>query len=149
MEKPGGPIYFVSLNQKTIFFKLQDIFPECYVNRDQSPNVEPMLCLSGVCPTNRNCMETLAKRVFVLFKEVLPTAQLIILYYRKRNLPGIGGSVFWRNMREPRNITINPWGWKSVKSRSKIFKFEPGPQFYLTGSAPPPKETSDTLVKMP
>lgn len=150
MEKPGGnAFYFVSLNRKTVFFKLQDIFPECFVHRDQSPNVEPMLCLSGTCPENHNCMETLAKRIFVLFQEVLPAAQLIILYYRKRNLNGIGGSLFWRDMRAPRNISINPWGWESAKRRSLVYQFKPGPYFYLTGSAPPPEETSDEAVKMP
>lgn len=149
MEKPGGPVYFVSLNKKTIFFKLQDVFPECFVHREQSPNVEPMLCLQGDCPVNHNCMETLAKRVYVLFQEILPAGQLIILYYRKRNFDGIGGSLFWRDMREPRNITINPWGWESAKNRSLIYKFEPGPHFYLTGSAAPPEETSDDVVKTP
>lgn len=149
MEKPGGPVYFVSLNKKTIFFKLQDVFPECFVHREQSPNVEPMLCLQGTCPVNHNCMETLAKRIYVLFQEILPAGQLIVLYYRKRNFDGIGGSLFWRDMREPRNITINPWGWESAKRRSLIYKFEPGPHFYLTGSAAPPEETSDDVVKMP
>jgi len=149
MEKPGGPIYFVSLNSKTIFFKLQDIFPECYFHREQSPNVEPMLCLQGSCPTNHNCMETLAKRIFILFQEVLPAAKLIILYYRNKNINRIGGSLFWRDMREPSNISINPWGWESAKNRSIIYKFEPGPQFFITGSAPSPKEISDDVVKMP
>lgn len=149
MEKPGGPIYFVAANKKTILFKLQDIFPECFVHRDHSPNVEPMLCLQGGCPVNRNCMETLAKRVFILFQEILPAAQLIVLYYRKRNVRGIGGSLFWRDMREPHNISINPWGWESLKRRSLIYKFEPGPQFFLTGSASSPEKISDAPVKMP
>jgi hypothetical protein len=149
MSEPGGAFYFVSLNKKTIFFKLQDIFPECFVHRERVPNVDPMLCLQGECPVNHNCMETLAKRIFVLFKEILPAAQLIVLYYKKRIVEGMGGSLFWRDMREPRNISINPWGWESAKKRSLIYKFEPGPYFYLTGSAPPPEEISDESVKMP
>jgi len=157
MEWPGGSnrppwFYFVLFCKKTAFFKLEDIFPECFFNRDQHPQAEPMLCMSSdSCPGNKNCMETLAKRVWTLFADVLPEVKLIILYYRKRNLPGIGGTLFWRSMKEPRNLTINPSAWARVKSRGFVYQLGPSPSFWLTGRTAPPEEVplaaADSLLK--
>ena len=142
--RPGGlPIVFVSFWEKSIFFKLQDIFPECFIHREKAPQAEPMCCVrDDSCPVNHNCMEILAKRIWVMFEEVLPHARMIILYYRKRNIPGIGGCVFFRTMHEPRVITINPWGWNQVKRRGTIYEFTPGPSFFLTGKAEAPIPTT-------
>jgi hypothetical protein len=143
--RPGGaPIYFLTFCDKTSFFKLQDIYPECFFNREKSPQVEPMMCVQNdSCPVNHNCMEILAKRTYVLFQEVLPEVQLIVLYYRKRNISGIGATLFWRDMTEPRNITVNPYGWSVIKSRGTIYEFSPGPNFFLTGRVKEPEVTTE------
>ena len=141
--RPGGaPIYFVTFCEKTSFFKLQDIFPECFLNREPVPDVEPLICVrEDSCPTNHNCMETLAKRVHILFEEVLPGSKMIVLYFKKRNIPGIGGCIFWRTMAEPRVITVNPFAWNKVKQRGTVYEFSPGPSFFLTGRAAEPQPT--------
>lgn len=143
--RPGGaPIYFVTFCEKTSFFKLQDIFPECFLNREHVPNVEPLVCVrDDTCPVNHNCMEALAKRVYILFEEVLPASKMIVLYFKKRNIPGIGGCIFWRTMSEPRVITINPFAWNKVKQRGTVYEFSPGPAFFLTGQAAEPQPTEE------
>jgi len=143
--RPGGaPIYFVTFCEKTSFFKLQDIFPECFLHREEVPQVEPLICVrNDSCPVNHNCMEALAKRIYILFKEVLPTSRMIVLYFKKRNIPGIGGCIFWRSMDEPRLITVNPFAWAKVKRRGTIYEFSPGPSFFLTGRTAPPEPTEE------
>jgi hypothetical protein len=135
------PILFVVFCEKTAFFKLEDVFGECYLYREKSPQIEPVVCLreENSCYAGKSCMATLAQRVFVLFEEVLPAAYLMLLYYRKRNLGGIGAACFWRDMREPNVITVNPYAWNMVKTRGNVFRFSPGPSFFLTGMAAPPE----------
>lgn len=144
LKFPGGtnkPIFFLTFCEQTAFFKLEDIFPECFFHRKDN-QVEPMFCMQGNCPVNKNCMQALSQRVYVLFEEVLPRADLLILYYRKRNLPhSIGGTLFWRDMREPRNITINPYGWTNIKRRGQVYQFHPPVSFFITGRAEMPQET--------
>ena len=140
---PGGtPIYFLTFCEQTAFFKLQDIFPECFFHREGTP-IEPMFCMTGDCPVNHNCMEMLSKRVYVLFQEVLGNVELLIFYYRKRCAPeSIGATLFWRDMREPRNITVNPWAWQRIKARGVVFQFSPPPLFFVTGRTAAPQESS-------
>lgn len=144
MISPGGnnkPIFFLTFCERTAFFKLEDIFPECFFHRKNN-YTEPMYCMTGDCPVNHNCMEALSKRVFVLFQEILPQAKLMVLYYRKRNTPSsIGGTLFWRDMSEPRNITINPYGWARIKQRGNVYQFHPPTSFFITGRAATPEET--------
>lgn len=138
-------MYFLLMSQKTAFFKLDDIFPECGLYREQHPMIEPMVCLAetAACTVGKNCMETLAKRLKVLYEEVLTDVDLILLYYRKRNLPGIGAAVFWRSFEEPRIITVNPTSWARIKNRGAVYQFTPGPSFFLTGRAPDAVPTPD------
>lgn len=146
--RPGGSIYFVLFCGKTAFFKLQDLFPECFLHREKVPLAEPMTCiLNDSCPVNHNCMETLAKRIFVMFEEVLPAAKMIVLYYKKRNIPGLGGTIFWRSMKEPRVITMNPFAWNRVKQRGEVYEFTPSPSFFLTGNTKSPKFIEKELAK--
>jgi len=143
-QRPGGSILFLIFCEHTVFFKLDSIFPECYLHRDQMPRTDPLMCLYSNCPGNKNCMETLAKRIFVLFHEVITQADLIVLYYRKQTSDSLGAGLFWKDMREPRYITMNPSAWDLIKTRGLVFQFTPGPYFFLTGSAPPPKEETES-----
>lgn len=131
-------MYFLLMSQRTAFFKLEDLFPECFLYREKHPQIEPAICIAedAACTVGKNCMETLAKRLKVLFDELLVDTDLILLYYRKRNLPGIGAAIFWRSFEEPRLITVNPTAWEKIKKRGSVYQFTPGPSFFLTGKAP-------------
>ena len=148
-------MYFLVFSKKTAFFKLQDIFPECYFYRDDSPRVEPLICLreDNVCHVGHSCMETLARRLHMLFEEVFKpeddkeVVDLIILYYRKReNTDSIGAGIFWRDFSNLRVITVNRAGWEYVKVRGNIYQFNPSTTFFLTGKAAPPDEVAEEPV---
>ena len=142
----GKITYFVQMSSKTAFFKLQDIFPECFFYRDSSPRIEPLVCLQedNACSVGSNCMETLVRRLHMLFEEVVPTAELVILYFKSRNDKHIRAGVFYRNLKDFRIITMNPFGWKAIKQRGKIFKFTPTQNFFLTGKSDKEETDIDT-----
>jgi hypothetical protein len=93
-------------------------------------------------------MDTLVKRLHVLFEEVLTDTEMVILYYKKRNVPGMGAGVFWRDLENFRIITMNPTGWEMIKNRGMVYQFDPSPQFFLSGKAAPPKETVDSQEEL-
>jgi len=131
MTLPGGICYFVVLSSNSAFFKLQDILPECFLYREQSPRLEALVCLrENACHVGHNCMETLVQRARALFEELLPTVSVLVLYFRKLD-GGYRAGLFWRDMREPRVITMNPYAWERVKARGKIFQFLPSESFFL------------------
>lgn len=137
--------YFLVLSSKTAFFKLDNIFPECALYRDQSPRIEPLICLAEdmACTVGHACMDTAVRRLKMLFSEIVPTAELILLYYRKRCVPGIGAGVFWKDFREPRIITVNPKSWERVKFRGVAFQFSPSESFFLSGQSEKPQESQE------
>lgn len=143
MMTPDPIMYFLLMARRTAFFKLQDLFPECFLYREQSPQAEPLLCLrEDSCPGNHNCMETLAKRLKIMF-DLLSHADLILLYYKKRNIPGMGAGVFWKDFRDPRTITMNPKAWARLKLRGKVLQFQPDESFFLSGRSPDPEEKDE------
>jgi len=137
-------MYFLLMSRKTSFFKLNDIFPECSLYTKEHPRIEPAMCLreTSACTVGHNCMETLVKRVKVLFEEVLDGVELLILYFKKRNTPGMGAVVLWRDFREPRVITVNPGAWKKIKERGWVYQFTPGSSFFLSGQTSDATPTS-------
>jgi hypothetical protein len=146
-------MYFLVFSKKTVFFKLQDLFPECSFYREGCPQVEPLVCLKeeNVCHVGCNCMETLARRLHMLFGEVFkpedgePSVDLIVLYFRKTpDGDSLGAGVFWRDFTNLRIITVNRAGWNYVKLRGNVFQFNPSDTFFLSGKAPPPTETTET-----
>jgi hypothetical protein len=147
MPMPGGQniMYFVVFSSKTAFFKLQDIFPECFLYREHAQQIDPLKCLleDNACHVNHNCMEALAKRIHVLFQEVLPSVDMVITYFKKRGDRSYGAGLFWRDMREPQAITMNPFAWKRVKHRGSVYTFSPNVSFFLSGKAAPPEPTSE------
>jgi hypothetical protein len=112
--------------------------------------VEPLVCLAEdlACTTGHGCMEALVKRLKMLFEEFRPEPKLILLYYRKRNVPGLGAGVFWPNFREPRTITINPTAWERLKKRAAVYQFLPSEGFFLTGQAPEPTPAPASAVSV-
>ena len=139
---PGGQElkYFILFSEKTAFWKLQDLFPECFLYRESSPQIDPLMCLSveNSCHHNHNCMETLVKRVHVLFQEVLPAVEVLVLYFKRWDDSRFGAGVFWRDLRAPRVISINKWAFKYVQGRGQIFSFKPNSSFFLGSNVAPP-----------
>lgn len=132
--------YFLVLSSKTAMFKLDDLFPECRLYREKAPQAEPLICIrDDSCPVNHGCMASLVRRIKMLFEEIVPQAELIILYFRKRNVPGLGAGVFWKDFREPRVITVNQQAWERVKFRGTTFQFLPSESFFLSGRGPEPE----------
>lgn len=130
-------MYFLLMSRKTALFKFNDIFPECALHTEQHPRIEPVVCLreTAACTVGHNCMENLVKRIRTLFEEVLDGVELLVLYFKKRNMPGMGAAIFWRDFREPRVITVNPGAWKKIKDRGWVYQFVPGSSFFLSGQA--------------
>lgn len=139
-------MYFVSFSSKTSFFRLKDIYPECFFYRDDSPQIEPLVCLreDNACTVGKSCMEVLAKRLYVLFEEVCPQSDMILLYYKKRNFVGIGAGVFDRRFENPRTITMNPSAWELIKGRGIVYQFDPSRDFFLSGSMAPLEEVKNS-----
>ena len=148
INQPGGSVPFLLFCSKTAFFKLDSLFPECKLYREQMPRTDSLMCLGSSCPGNHNCMETLAKRIFVLFKEIIPQVKLIVLYFRKQGSTSIGAGLFWSDMREPRLITINPSAWEMIKYRGLLYEFTPSPQFFLTGNSAISAQPEDNTKKV-
>lgn len=136
-------MYFITFTEKTSFFKLKDIFPECFLYREHSPRISPLTCLQeeNSCHVGKNCMETLAKRLFVLFSEIIPKTRLILLYYALPNSKQSAGA-FFKDFRSPRIIKMNPYAWKRIKNRGNIFQFLPSSNFFISGITEPPTEIS-------
>ena len=138
-------MYFVVFSSKSVFFKLDEVFPECALYREKSPRIEPLVCLQedNSCTVGKTCMEVLVKRIHVLFEEILQDVEVLILYYKKRNVAGIGAGIFWRNLKDFRIITINPTSWNYIKSRGAVYQFHPSPEFYLGGTSQKPEEAEE------
>jgi hypothetical protein len=95
----------------------------------------------GMCSVGKNCMEVLAKRLYVMFEEICTEAEFILLYFKKRNFQGLGAGVFDRDFENPRAITMNPYAWDMIKKRGNIYRFDPSMDFFLTGTTAPPEKT--------
>lgn len=107
----------------TLFAKLQDVYPECLYLIRGEPKLFPLLCLRSNCPRNMNCMERLAKRVHFIF-EKFEKAELLLLYFRYSDMPEKQrAGVFWRDMSEPRLITMNPHGWEKMKEIGVVYEW--------------------------
>jgi len=142
-------MYFVEFSSKTVFFKLQDVFPECFLYRDGYPRIESLICMreENSCHVGKNCMETLLRRLQVLFKEVATRADLAVLYYKKIDNTGMGAGVFYSNLSDFRIITVNPFAWNRIKNRGNVYQFTPDTSFFLTGKAPVPEQIKELPEK--
>lgn len=128
----NNSIYILSIQNKTIFIKLNDLYPECkFLLRDLNLNF--LWCLNNdICPRNSNCMEKLAKRlrsVFDKFKSV----ELVLLYFSCRDTPAsIKAGVFFKDFREPYIITFNRSSWVKLKNMGKIYQWTLPNEFFIS-----------------
>ncbi len=104
---------YLVYQQKTVFIPLRYVYPECSILIAPHPRVPPLLCLKSDCPANRNCMETLAKRVFYFFEQVEPAATLMVAYFKHPDRPNsIRAGIFDKELENPRVSTLNVSAFK-------------------------------------
>ena len=116
-------MYVIEVNGKTILAKFTDMYPECEFLISDQEQLHPLICLKSHCHRAANCMEKLVKRVKHLF-DAFPKAELLILYFRYKNDPGIKGGVFWKDLSEPRLIPVNSFAWKKIKSLGTVYTWD-------------------------
>lgn len=116
-------MYILEVNEKTLFTKFSNVYDECSFLINDLPKAYQLMCLKTDCPRNANCMEKLAKRVKAIF-DSFPNAQLLILYYKYRDSKSLKAGVFWREMDEPKLITMNPGAWEKMKELGVIYEWE-------------------------
>lgn len=117
--------------QSTIFAKVKDVFPECPILIEDLPQMFPLRCLVDSCPRNANCMDKLARRVKHLF-DTFPRAEMLVLYFKWRDRPtSQRAGIFWRDMREPRHVTMNWSAWEKCKNIGKAFEYHMPDSLFL------------------
>lgn len=109
--------------KKTLFIKVDWVYPECKFLIGKEPKLYPFLCLKDHCPRNMNCMDKLAHRVKYIF-DSFPEAKLLILYFTHHDSTSRRAGVFWRDMREPRFITMNRSYWEKLKKIGIVYEWE-------------------------
>jgi len=113
----------LEVQRKTLFMKMVDLYPECQFLIEDEPQLYPLKCLVDQCHRNQNCMTTLAHRIKYIFDH-FEEANLIVLYFKYRDAPKRQrAGVFWRDMREPRYIVMNPYAWEKLKSLGTIYEW--------------------------
>ena len=126
----------LEVQRKTIFAKLNDVFPECSFLIQGQDQLYPLFCIKNeYCPRNMNCMDRLVRRCKHMF-DAFPDAQLLILYFAYQDRPGSHrAGVFWRDLREPRFITFNRSSWVKMKEIGTVFEYTiPDTVFLQTGT---------------
>ena len=136
------PMYFLVLSGRNAFFRLKDVLPECFLYRESSPGIDPLICLdSNVCHVGKNCMETLVRRLSKLF-EGFKNFELVVLYF-KSNSGSLKMGIFFSNLKDFEVRTMNPYGWKRIQSRAKAYQFVPTFDFFSQNNEPINQENID------
>ena len=129
-------MYVLDVQKHTIFIKMQEVFPECTLQIEGAPNLHPFFCLVSNCFRNANCMGKLATRIKYIFDQ-WPKAQLLILYFSYQDRPGSQrAGLFWRDMREPRYITMNRTAWVKLKKMGIVYEWGLPAELFLGTTAP-------------
>ena len=124
----------LEVHGKSLFVKLLDVLPECGFLISDEPQLHPLICLVGRCHRGQGCMEKLAVRTKCLFDQ-FTEAQLLVLYFRYRDRPKYQrAGIFWRDMREPYYITMNPYSWEKLKSLGCVYEWEFPKELFLSAS---------------
>lgn len=109
---------------------LKYLYPECEILLQGSPSLTPLHCLQNdACPSNRNCMENLAKRVNFFFGEVEPQTELIVAYFKQGE--SIKAGLFNKDLEEPRLITCNRSAFQKCYKEGITYKWDPPLNFYM------------------
>ena len=94
----------------------------------------PLSCFNTECPANKNCAEVLVRRLNYLFTMVVPTAELIVLYFTTPVKPkSIFGGLFLKDLDTLRVSTLNPYAFKKFKKEGIVYQWTPSSDFFLLG----------------
>lgn len=134
--------YGLVVCEKTLFFKLDELYPECNFLIEDEPKLHPLICLVGTCHRNSNCMEKLVNRLKWLFDQ-FPKVELILLYFKYRDrLQSIRAGVFNKEFDEPRLIVMNQGGWSKMKELGIVYELHLPDSLFLSS---PEKLTTRSL----
>jgi hypothetical protein len=118
--------YILAVNEKTLFTKLDNIYPECNQLINGYDSLQPLQCFKqDFCPRNFNCAEKMARRVGSVFT-AFPKAQLLVLYFKPVQEPNqMYGGVFWENMDiPPRVIKMHTYAWNKFKEIGVVYEWD-------------------------
>lgn len=139
-------MYFLEIQKKTLLTKFVEVFPECEFLIQDQDQLFPLRCLLGDCHRNSNCMETLVRRIKYIFDR-FEDAHLLVLYFKYRDNPKqLRAGVFWRDLREPRYIVVNPYAWEKLKEIGTVYEWNLPDSLFL-GKTEPAHQPS--LLVMP
>ena len=143
-------IHYFVFQEHSAFMPLRYAYAECSVLIEPHPRVEPLQCYQTSCPANRNCAEITARRIHYLFEEILSDdVEMLFLYFKMRNksflsevgkIPSLGAGVFYKDMREPRWMVMNRWGFNRVRNEGVASSWLPTDEFLFMGG------TKDLLI---
>jgi len=110
--------------RSTLFVKLDYLFPECQFLINDLPKMSPLICFrENGCPRNRNCIETLHKRVNCIL-DTFTDVDHLILYFKYRDRPGSQRAVlFYRDERDPKYFVLNRCSWDKFKHVGTIYEW--------------------------
>ena len=132
-------MYFV-FQEKTVFMPFRYLDPECLFLIKEHEGLYPLNCMRGDCFMNRNCAESLAKRVWYFFENVEPSAKLMIAYFKYRDKPNsIRAGIFSKDMSEPRVSTLNPYAFRKFQKEGVTKRWWPSLDFCGIGKEDFPK----------
>lgn len=127
---------------QTAFVHLKYLYPECMVLIEDSPQLSPLQCLRTTCHRNKNCMDTLARRVKYFFDNVVPEAGMIVAYYKYKKQSSIKAGIFMSDLREPRLILCRKSAFNRYKREGDVYSWNPPTEYWLLGGG----SSSDLIV---
>lgn len=136
------PVSYAVFQQKTVFIPLRYVYPECMILIKDHPQMFPLRCFQeDGCPVVANCSEIIVNKINYLFQEVIPTAELIVAYYKYHDRPtSIRGATFTRNLDSPNIRLLNPYAFKKFIREGIAYNWFPTSEYLLLGG------TKDILV---
>lgn len=117
-------MYVLEVNKKTLFIKMKEVFPECEFLIRGEPQLYPFICLrTEQCHRGLSCMPRLEPRIRYIFDQ-FSFAELLVLYFRYQDKPkSQRAGLFWKDGREPRCITMNPYAWEKFKTIGTTYEW--------------------------
>ncbi len=137
------PLSYFVVNGKTLFIPLRYVYPECSKLIAQQPQMYPLRCLQdNGCSANMSCMDFLVPRVNYIFNEVNSAAEMMIAYYKyNRQNPGedenreaLMGAIFYKDLREPYLMTLNPSGFRKMQRDGEVQTWVPTMEYKTLGA---------------
>lgn len=148
MNSTRDPIFYFIFQDKTAFFHLKYVYPECFIHIKESPQLYPLKCfMEDACPPGANCGEILVRRIHYLFENVVPSAEMIITYFKYHDRPNsIRGAVFHRDLEPPTVSVLNPYAFRKFQREGTTYQWMPRDEYLFMGGSKG-LVTVDSLVK--